>query len=173
MADTKTTNQGSQAAAPVKRAAAYSLPIIYRLFFLVIEPILALTGAYYAHFCQDEYLSLTHVVSAPLPIPLGTSIALSQLANMYLFFAINEALVLRSTSDVRVWKTVLFGLLVTDIGRLYTIGGLGLDIYWSFAKWNTMYYCSLPVVYLGAIMRLAFLSNVGLGRERVITKKNP
>ncbi|KAB5569969.1 hypothetical protein GE09DRAFT_1054884 [Coniochaeta sp. 2T2.1] len=171
MADTKTTTQAPQATAPVKRAAAYSLPIIYRLFFLIIEPIFALIGAYYAHFRQDDYLSLTHAVSAPFPIPLGTSIALSQLANLYVFFAINEALVLRSTSDVRVWKTVLFGLLVADVGHLYTVRELGPDVYWSFLKWNAMAYGNIPFVYLGAAMRLAFLANIGLGRGRAVTKK--
>ncbi|SPO00586.1 related to F-box/WD-repeat protein [Cephalotrichum gorgonifer] len=92
------------------------LPLTYRIFFLLVEPVLALVGAFYAHFRPLEYLTLTHATSAPNSveaIPLGTTIALSQLANLYLFFAINEAFVLRSTPDLRVWKTVLFCLLET------------------------------------------------------------
>jgi len=96
---------------------------------------------------------------------------LSQLANLYLFFAINEALVLRSTSDLRVWKTVLFCLLIGDLGHLYTVRGLGPDIYWSFAKWNAIDWGNIPFVYLGATLRLAFLANVGLGKGRRLTKK--
>lgn len=172
MADAKTAGQGPAAPTKTRTAAAYSLPLIYRVFFLIIEPISALVGAYYAHFGQEEYLALTHAASAPSPIPLGTSIAVSQLANLYFFFAINEALVLRSTSDVRVWKTVLFCLLVGDLGHLYTVRGLGPEIYWSFAKWNAIDWGNIPFVYLGATMRLAFLANVWLGRGRQLTKKD-
>ena len=57
---------------------------------------------------------------------------------MYLLFAINEALVLRSTSDLRVWRTVLLGLLIADLGHLYSVRALGMDIYWNVLKWNKM-----------------------------------
>lgn len=147
----------------------FSLPIAYRLFFLVIEPTSALVGAYYAHFRQRDYLLLTDSSSAPVltAIPTGTSIVLSQLANLYLLFALNEALVLRSTSDLRVWKTVLFVLLVADLGHLYTVKALGLDIYlpWNFARWNAIDWGNIPFVYLGASMRTAFLADVGMARS--------
>lgn len=147
------------------QASAFSLPFLYRLFFLLIEPLSALVGAYYAHFDKQTYLSLTtHSASAPdTPIPLGTSIVLSQLANLYLFFAINEALVLRSTSDIRVWKTVLFCLLIGDVGHLYSVRELGVDIYWSpMTRWNAIDWGNVGFVYLGAAMRVAFLADVGL-----------
>ncbi|POS71187.1 hypothetical protein DHEL01_v210417 [Diaporthe helianthi] len=151
-------------------------PLPYRLFFLYIEPISALVGAFYAHFRQDEYLLLTHAASAPSPgtaIPTGTSIVLSQLANLYLLFTLNEALVLRSTSDLRVWKTVLFGLLVADLGHLWTVRQLGLGIYlpWNFARWNAIDWGNIPFVYLGACMRAAFISGVGMGDSEEETSK--
>ncbi|KAK8125371.1 uncharacterized protein PG998_001130 [Apiospora kogelbergensis] len=113
--------------ARTKSTAAHTLPLPYRLFFLVIEPISALVGAYYAHFRKADYLALTHPPTAPPSnaIPAGTSIVLSQLANLYLLFALNEALVLRSTSDLFVWKTVLFVLLLADLGHLYSVAALG------------------------------------------------
>lgn len=147
--------------------ATFSLPLAYRLFFLFVEPVSALVGAYYAHFQQRDYLLLTDSSSAPVltPIPTGTSIVLSQLANLYLLFALNEALVLRSTSDLRVWKTVLFVLLLADLGHLYSIKTLGLDIYlpWNFLRWNAIDWGNIPFVYLGATMRIAFLADVGMG----------
>lgn len=145
------------------QASAFSLPFLYRLFFLLIEPLSALLGAFYAFFNQKTYLELTHAASSPDTIPLGTSIVLSQLANLYLFFAINEALVLRSTSDIRVWKTVLFCLLIGDVGHLYTARELGVDIYWSpMTRWNAIDWGNIGFVYLGAAMRIAFLADVGL-----------
>jgi len=116
----------------------FSLPLPYRIFFLLIEPFSALVGAYYAHFHQPTYLSLTHLASSPpatQPLPLSTSIPLSQLANLYLLFAINEALVLRSTSDLTVWRTLLFGLLVADGGHLWSVSGKGWGVYVSFDFW--------------------------------------
>jgi hypothetical protein len=176
MADPK--NAGQPTAAPAKSAisaksaATFSVPVIYRLFFLIIEPISALLGAYEAHFRQSRYLSDTHAASAPSSIPLGTSIVLSQLANLYVLFAINEALILRSTSDIRVWKTMLFCLLVADFGHLYTSHQLGWEIYWNFWSWNALDWGNIAFVYLGAILRIAFLANVGLGTKgRKPTKK--
>lgn len=155
---------------PSARTGFY-LPLAYRLFFLVIEPISALAGAYFCHLRQGEYLTLLHESSAPSgDVPLATSAALSQLANMYLFFALNEALVLRSTWDMRVWRTVLFGLLLGDIGHLYSHWALGSRIYWDVAGWNAADWGNVPFVYLGATMRICFLLGVGLG-ERKSAKK--
>ncbi|CZT49285.1 uncharacterized protein RSE6_10106 [Rhynchosporium secalis] len=151
---------------------AFALPRFYTAFFLIIEPISALVGAFYAHVRQLEYLQLTHAGSAPTlddTIPLSTCIVLSQLANLYLLFAINEALVLRSTADLRVWKTVLFGLLLADFGHLYSVSGLGFDIYWNVLKWNRMDWGNVGFVYAGAAMRIMFLTGIGMntvsGRE--------
>lgn len=152
-----------------KTTPAFKLPSIYSLFFLVIEPISALAGAYYANFHPSTYLTLTHPAIPSLSgtaLPLSTTIALSQLANLYLLFALNEALVLRSTSDLRVWKTFLFGLLVADFGHLYSVSGLGHEIYWRITEWNSMAWGNVGFVYVGACMRICFLSGVGLGTEK-------
>jgi hypothetical protein len=143
----------------------FVLPKAYRLFFLFIEPISALVGAYYAHFQPLSYLQLSHLPSAPAnteTIPLSTTIVLSQLANLYFLFALNEALVLRSTSDLRVWRTVLFGLLIADLGHLWSVKGLGGRIYYDVLRWNKIDWGNVGFVYMGATMRIAFLSGIGL-----------
>lgn len=77
------------------------LPMIYTLFFLWIEPFSTAVGAYYAHFDQAAYMHLTYdafpiftrkmSTLAPLnPVSTRESIVLTQLANMYLVFALNE-----------------------------------------------------------------------------------
>lgn len=147
---------------------AFTLPRFYTAFFLVIEPIAALVGAFFAHFRQLDYLQMTHAASAPAnvsTIPLSTSVVLSQLANLYLLFTINEALVLRSTTNLRVWRTVLFGLLVADFGHLYSIKELGHQVYWNVLKWNAMDWGNVAFVYAGATMRMMFLAGVGLNTE--------
>ncbi|KAF4552199.1 Hypothetical protein D9617_11g010480 [Elsinoe fawcettii] len=149
------------------------LPLVYRLFFLYIEPVATAVGAYYAHFGQKDYLAMT--VPSLSPTLLGPSkvesIVLSQLANMYLVFAINEALVLRATSNREVWRTFLLGLLIADFGHIYSVKPMGLDTYWRFWEWNAIYWGNLGFVYVGAALRTCFLLDVGFA-SRARTRKS-
>ena len=151
------------------------IPLLYRLFFLYVEPISALFGAYFSFFAQSTYLSLTHLPSAPQgSIPLCTQVVLSQLSNLYLLFAINEAVVLRSTRDLTVWKAVLFGLLIADFGHLWSVNVLGWDVYWKFEGWNAIDWGNVGFVYVGALMRTCFLLEIGLkapGRQLTGSEK--
>jgi hypothetical protein len=138
----------------------------YRLFFLTIEPISAVLGAYFAYFQPRTYLHLTHGESAPRSdIPLGTQIVLAQLSNLYLLFALNEALVLRSTRDLRVWRALLFGLLIADFGHLWSVNELAGSIYWNVSKWNAIDWGNIGFVYVGALSRVAFLCGIGITSE--------
>ncbi|KAF1985185.1 hypothetical protein K402DRAFT_334692 [Aulographum hederae CBS 113979] len=146
-----------------------SISAWYWVLFLYIEPASTAVGAIYAHFYQHIYLTLTHAASAPASnsIPLSTSIVLTQLANLYLLLAINEALVLRATSDVKVWRVFLLGLLIADFGHLYSVYELGLPIYWRFWAWNAIDWGNIGFVYMVGCARVAFLCGVGLGEKRV------
>lgn len=141
------------------------IPLIYRAFFLYIEPISTIVGAYYAWFQPHYYLDLTHHASAPgfLGVPTGTEVVLRQLANLYFAFTLNEALVLRATSDLKVWRTLLFGLLVADLGHLYSCFPLGLSYYYDFQAWNAIAWGNIAFVYCGATLRTCFLLGFGLG----------
>jgi len=141
-----------------------SIPYVYQLFFLYIEPVATAVGAYYSHFQQTEYLKLTvpSVASSILGPSMVESIVLTQLANMYFVFALNEALVLRATSDRHVWRIFLLGLLIADFGHIYSIRVMGLDTYWKFWEWNSIYWGNLGFVYVGATLRICFLLGLGL-----------
>jgi hypothetical protein len=143
-------------------------PLFYRLFFLYVEPVSTIVGAYYAQFQPVQYLQLTDDSSAPsteAALPAATRVALSQLANLYFLFALNEGLVLRATRDVRVWRTLLFGLLLADFGHLYTVRTLGHEVYWQFWNWNAIDWGNVAFVYLGALTRIFFLCGLGLPRR--------
>ena len=94
---------------------------------------------------------------------------LAQLANLYFLFAINEALVLRSTSDLRVWKTLLFGLLIADVGHLYSVWGLGTGVYWEFHRWSPIDWGNVGFVYAGALTRICFLCGLGMPSEKTVS----
>ncbi|OJT12517.1 hypothetical protein TRAPUB_10918 [Trametes pubescens] len=149
-----------------------SIPLAYRLFFLYIEPISALVGAFYAGARPSEYL--TYLSSSPTTAslaqapPTPTLISLYQLANLYLLFALNEHLVLSSTASRRTWRRLLFGLLIADLGHLATMVPLAQEkgfaaVFLNFWAWNAMEWGSVAFVYMGATMRSSFLLGVGLG----------
>jgi hypothetical protein len=145
-----------------------AIPTLYRTIFLYIEPISTLVGAIHAHYLQSKYLTLTHAASAPPldQIPLSTSIILTQLANLYLLLCLNEALVLRATDDVKVWRTFLFGLLVADFGHLYSVRMVGTWVYWRVGMWNAIDWGNVGFVYFVAVTRVLFLLGVGFDKER-------
>ena len=148
-----------------------AIPLAYQAVFLYLEPASTLTGAIYAHYFQPTYLQLTHAASAPgVSVPTSTSIVLTQLANLYFLLCINEALVLRATRDLRVWKTFLLGLLVADLGHLYSVRLVGRWVYWRFWTWNAIDWGNVGFVYFLALTRICLLAGVGLGRDDVRLK---
>ncbi|MCJ1440011.1 MAG: hypothetical protein MMC23_000493 [Stictis urceolatum] len=157
------------AASPIE-----SLPLWYKLFFLWVEPFSTLVGAYFAVFDQHQYLDLTHGPSSPAPlIPMGTSIALTQLGNLYLLFALSEALILRSTNEVKVWRALLVGMLVADIGHLWSVAPLAPQVYYDFPNFNAIDWGNVAFVYVGASTRIAFLAGVGLGKPKAKSRARP
>jgi hypothetical protein len=146
-----------------------TIPLPYTVFFLWVEPIATLVGAFYAFFLPQVYLNLTHEASTSgkllglTGLPISTLVVLRQLGNLYLAFALNEALVLRATNDVKVWKTLLLGLLIADFGHLFSCYPLGLDMYYDLSKWNSIAYGNYLFVYVGATFRTCFLLDVGMG----------
>lgn len=143
----------------------------YKLFFLYIEPISALLGAFYAGK-PAEYLSMLKVGGTALhhtnlPIPTPVAISLFQLSNLYLLFALNEHLVLSSTDSLRTWRRLLTCLLIADFGHLITMFPLGPEIYWRVWDWNAMAWGSVAFVYIGAAMRMSFLFGLGVKRRSI------
>ena len=151
------------------------IPFRYRLFFLYIEPISALAGMYYAAMHPSDYLfDLVSPIRSDFSrsaLDTPTRMTLFQLSNLYLLFALNEHLVLSSTSSLKTWRRLLFSLLVADFGHLATMIPAGTEIFWNVSKWNAMAWGSVGFVYLGASLRLCFLAGVGLeDDERRATK---
>ncbi|KAI0268081.1 hypothetical protein BC834DRAFT_821719 [Gloeopeniophorella convolvens] len=141
----------------------------YRLFFLYVEPISALAGAFYAAVRPTDYLvdlvAPTTSAYTRVAVDTPTRMSLFQLANLYLLFALNEHLVLSSTSSLKAWKRLLFCLLVADFGHLATMAPAGYEIFWNVSQWNAMAWGSVGFVYLGASLRICFLAGIGLRRS--------
>lgn len=169
-------------AAPAKPPGAFTLPLIYTLFFLTIEPLSTLLGAIYAILFPHTYIHLLSTsISTPSPYhtsldllsPITTTI-LAQLGNLYLLLALLEGSVLRSTADLKVWKTLLFCMLIADVGHVAScyLSMDGVDGFWKVSLWNRLDWGNLGFVYVAAGLRIAFLRGVWLGgAEERIEKK--
>ncbi|KAI9819481.1 MAG: hypothetical protein M1827_006929 [Pycnora praestabilis] len=159
-----------------------SITLIYRLYFTTIEPLLALTGSYLAIFRPRQFLDLTAPASL-LPSSTNSSddggavsplirLLLMDISILYIFFALNLAILLRVCSDMRVWRTLLSTALFSDVGHLgrawwamelgFEGGGMK---FWDMRQWGSGEWGSLGTLWLGLGMRVAFLTGVGL-RER-------
>ncbi|TCD66525.1 hypothetical protein EIP91_001301 [Steccherinum ochraceum] len=159
-----------------------TIPLLYRLFFLYIEPISALVGSYFAAGAPATYLHLLASTASKSTLDVSsnppntpTLVSLYQLSNLYLLFALNEHLVLSSATSLITWRRLLFCLLIADFGHLATMYPLAVErglavgrtealmrVYAYFWEWNAMDWGSVGFVYCGALMRLSFLLGVGL-----------
>lgn len=147
--------------------ASNEIALYYKVFFLFIEPLFALFGAICAGLYPGHYLAMTeHLPSSIGILPLGVHVSLQQLANMYLLFTLNEALVLRVTTDQRVWRMLLLNLAIADIGHLISVASLGANIYCDITRWNAIDWGNIPFVYLGLTSRICFLMGYGVKSKR-------
>jgi hypothetical protein len=89
-----------------------------------------------------------------------------QLAAAYVFFAVVEGLVLRTTDETRVWRMIIFALLVCDIGHLCaTWGEMGTEGIFSPFSWRAIDVMTMATFVAPFMLRVAFLLEVGLIKE--------
>jgi hypothetical protein len=153
-------------------APSPTIPLPYRLFHLYIEPILFVpSGILLSLFYPEKFLVSTSpaplVTLAPPAITPLIRLLLTNTAGLYLAFVINEALVLRLTSDIRIWRAVIFSMLVCDVVHLYAVwAAAGTDFMLDFAAWRFEDWVNWWVLAAGAVVRLLFLCGVGFGRGK-------
>lgn len=97
--------------------ATTSIPSIYRFLLLNVESLFALGGVFLVLTNPGQYnSSLTH--NTLRSIQPNTDFIYTQLAGGWAFIAFTEAVVLRLVDDVKVWRLLCAGILLSD--ALYT-----------------------------------------------------
>ncbi|APA14947.1 hypothetical protein SS1G_13721 [Sclerotinia sclerotiorum 1980 UF-70] len=145
---------------------------MYRIYLLYIEPFIALSGAYLAYFQPNEFLVRTapwkvsqQFIHIKFPKPVIKLLS-TDIAALYIFFAINEAVVLRLTRDYSVWQAVVFAMLMSDMGHILAIYQADPVGSLNVAKWQREEYVNNGIIAFGVILRLGFLSGFGNGKDR-------
>jgi hypothetical protein len=147
------------------------IALIYRIYFLYIEPLAALGGTYLCYFNPDRFLSGT----VPLPAYTATTgvpgftispllqMMLTNIGSLYMLFAINEGVVLRLTNEKNVWLAVMLSMVMADTGHLYAAYAIDPQRISQFMQWNSDEWINYGTLMGGFTMRILFL--LGFGRS--------
>ncbi|KAH6985386.1 hypothetical protein EDB80DRAFT_821918 [Ilyonectria destructans] len=144
-----------------------NIPFAYRALFLYFEPVGAFVGALLLHFRPSSFLNVMAPAAKYAP---DNQIIYDQLAATYTLFAFNEAIILRITNDLRVWRGILIGILVCDAIHLFgSWAALGGAVFWDPRTWMLEDWVNLVSLWGQAAVRLAFVAGIGL--ELAVTRK--
>ena len=75
-------------------------------------------------------------------------------------------LVLRITSDPRIWRAVVFSILFSDVGHLYAAYLVLGPAFWNMQEWRFQDWTNLGITWFGIALRVAFLCGVGMGKSK-------
>lgn len=145
-----------------------SINLIYRFYFLYLDPIFALGGTYL--IITDPIRFLTGTIPRPLdpyiPPTLSplTSLLLTNIAALYVYIALSMAIVLRVTSEVKVWTGVIATMVMSDAGHLFALWQASPERMLEVGKWAFDERINVGILALGLGLRLAFLLGIGNGR---------
>ena len=132
----------------------------YRTWFTVVDPLSLIPTVSGILFTPEFMMDALLPGATPNP---DHAFLLHQLAAMYAFMAIVLAGVLRATSDIKVWRVVIAGVLLVDISILVSMyvslehqGRLGLEN-WRWQDWGNLLFTGGV-----ALIRSFFLLGVGV-----------
>ena len=134
----------------------------YRTWFTIVDPLSLIPTVYGILFAPEFMMDAIIPATMSKPDP-DQAFLFHQLAALYAFMVVILAAVLRATSDVRVWKRVIAGVLLVDVAILISMyvslehqGRLGLEN-WRWQEWGNLLYTGGV-----AIIRAFFLAGVGV-----------
>jgi hypothetical protein len=148
---------------PIVSATA-SIPFAYRLMLTTIEPLFALSGALMAFRKPEDYLSnMTRNSASFTP---NTAFLYTELAGAWLYFAFTEAVVLRLFDDLRLWRLLCIGMLLSDAAYCHSVaqavGGWGVWLAigdWPMEDWLVFLATAPPL-----LVRLLIVFGIGVKR---------
>ncbi|KAF2178478.1 hypothetical protein K469DRAFT_731511 [Zopfia rhizophila CBS 207.26] len=139
------------------------IPLPYRILLLWLEPFLAFNGALLCHFNPTSFLNTMSETAVYAP---SNQVVYDQLAATYVLFAWNQAVVLRLSKDIRIWKAIVLGIMVCDTIHLYASWRvMGTEMFVQPWLWRPEDWVNLALLYGPVTLRLLFIMEVGFMRE--------
>jgi len=114
------------------------IPTFYRIFFLYIDPLICLSGIYVLFFDHATYLAsgVPHAITVDAIDPL-TQYLLAALGSYALCIFGIQVLLLRQFPDIKIWRIVMFSILMTDLGLLYGVYAVDPQGFWDIGRWTS------------------------------------
>jgi hypothetical protein len=149
--------------------SASSIPLLYRISFTYLDPIICLWGAYM------DFIDPTLVLSSHIPSPtpdIGHAMILKQRGGGMLNFGFLSAVLLRYTYDIKIWRIVQFAFFLVDLAYYWAVYEvLGEQGRLSVGTWRAEDWGSVAITGMAGVVRLAFLAGVGFDKGKKTLKK--
>ncbi|KAL5319171.1 hypothetical protein ACEPPN_012220 [Leptodophora sp. 'Broadleaf-Isolate-01'] len=144
-----------------------NIPIFYRIFFLYIDPLICLIGVYTYFFDHATFIEsgTPHSISATVADTQHLSpleqFLLPALGSYALCIFGIQILLLHQFHDVKIWRIVMFSILLTDLGLSYVVYSADPLGFWDVRGWTGGDWTNNGI--LGAVIaiRTAFLLGIG------------
>ena len=147
------------------------IPAFYRYYFRWSDPIICL-WATYMDFFTPAFAVAAFVPESVAPWNPYFDFCIQQLGGSLIMLAFIDAVLLRYTLDVNIWKIIQAAVLIYDCVMLYSNyyaldqqGRLSID------KMRWEHWGCFVITVQAALVRTAFLLGVGLSEDRKVTKK--
>jgi hypothetical protein len=149
------------------------IPTFYTILFLYVDPLINLSGIYLEFFDQNNYLEngvpslLTSNVSqtdAIYPLVQYLILALGSFSVCILAFQVLLVHGFKNAANglnVTIWKIVMFGILLSDLGLLYAIYIADSETFLNLSMWGSGDWTTNGILGSLVIFRTAFLLGVG------------
>jgi len=147
--------------------ASTAIPPLLRILLLYLEPLFAFSGALLVLFNPGHYVStMSRAAVTSTSLDPRTTFIYTELAGGWLHFAFTEAVVLRCVDDVRVWRLLCAGMLLSDLAYCHScaqaIGGWGVWV--DVARWTTDEWVAAVTTWPFVLARCAIVSGLALRR---------
>lgn len=153
-------------ATPAK--ASTTIPYLYRFLLLNVESVFAFGGVIMALTVPGAYLSsLTR--EAVTSVDSSTEFIYTQLAGGWLFISFAELVILRLVDDLRVWKLICIGILLSDALYSHSLAqALGGWSKWIvLADWTGQDWLVAITTFPFILTRIAIVFGIGLEEEKL------
>lgn len=157
---------------PQTVSAKASVPYIYRLILLTIEPFFALMGSALVFVDPSTYLgSITRHSVAFAP---NTTFLYTALGGSWSYFAFVEAVVLRFFDDLALWRVLCAGMLLSDFAFCHStaqaIGGWG--DYVKIENWTGEDWVAFATTAPMVLTRILLVLGFGIKRSPAVAMKS-
>lgn len=143
--------------------ASPHVPLLYRVLFLYIDPLLSTTGIIFPLFQPAFFMtSLAPRTTADIYHP-KTEVVYTNLAALYFFVTFVAAVIPRISADLKVWKTLIWGIVGCDLIMLYgNYRHMGSELFTQPGLWNSSEWTNNGILLGFGVIRVAFLMGIGI-----------